>query len=69
MRSWIRYWIAIPIACAIKNRLSLYEVYSQAWELNNIHFQRVNLQNSNPLLPGLLIDFPDILYILELFFQ
>jgi hypothetical protein len=40
MRSWIRYWIAIPIACAIKNRLSLYEVYSQAWELNNIHLGR-----------------------------
>lgn len=40
MKSWIRYWIAIPIACAIKNRLSLYEVYSQAWELNNIHLGR-----------------------------
>lgn len=34
--NWFKYWIWIPITCAIKDRISLYEVYSELFIINNI---------------------------------
>jgi hypothetical protein len=40
MRSWINYWIIIPIRFAIRKRISLYQVYSEVWDINNIFIGR-----------------------------
>ena len=34
--SWFEYWVWIPITLAIKNRTSLYTIYSELFMINSI---------------------------------
>ena len=44
MRSWINYWMIIPIRFAIKKQVGLYKVYSQVWEINDINLGKYRLR-------------------------